>query len=326
MTPLLLGHNIASSSFGRSSFVVVVRAGLLLRHSAGRPRLPPPMTTRLPPLPASSRPSSSSSSSSSSTSAVRPSRPSSFSSAGTMMTSFAWCSAVSIATAAVTTTTTTTTTSCDDGGGGGGGGGGNENNNVDALLSRVRAMMSSLERLPPVPKDIDEATLLLASFVRSGIPESLSYGFLAGYVSGYALRKVGRISAALLGASFLVMQALSNCGYVEVNHDRVRETVEGLLDRNGDGKVDVGDLRSCVEQARRMAGFGIVDDRDRDDDGKGRGEEEEEKRKKKDGGKEVEEEGKGGGGGGGRISANNGGAYASAGGFTLGFYGGLRSG
>ena len=146
---------------------------------------------------------------------------------------------------------------------------------------------------------------LLSPSSSGGVPmANLSYGFLAGYASGYSLKKVGRLACAALGLSFLGLQALSRLGYVDVRHDRLKEAVEGLLDRNGDGVVDAGDLRECAEGARRIAGFGIVDD---DDDDRG----------KKDG--------KGGGGeGGGAVG--DGGAYASAGGFGLGFYGGLRYG
>ena len=146
------------------------------------------------------------------------------------------------------------------------------------------------------------SALLLSPSSSGGVPmANLSYGFLAGYASGYSLKKVGRLACAALGLSFLGLQALSRLGYVDVRHDRLKEAVEGLLDRNGDGIVDAEDLRECAEGARRIAGFGIVDDDRGKKDGKG-----------------------GGGEGGGAVG--DGGAYASAGGFGLGFYGGLRYG
>ena len=168
----------------------------------------------------------------------------------------------------------------------------------------ARATASALDpappaSLPPLPNFDGEvigraasemASRLPALLPSPGLPADLSYGFLAGYASGYALRRAGRVACAALGASFLALQALARAGYVDVHHDKLRERVTALLDRNGDGKVDADDLRECAEGARRAAGFGV--------DGKG--------------------------GGDGRGS--DGGVYASAGGFGLGFYGGLRSG
>jgi len=84
-------------------------------------------------------------------------------------------------------------------------------------------------------------------------------------------------------------------GYVDVNHTKLARQVEEILDRNGDGVVDGEDVKSVVEELKRVVGFGILN--------------------------ETEKEGEGDDHDG--IKAK---AIAGGGGFGLGFWGGLRSG
>lgn len=90
-----------------------------------------------------------------------------------------------------------------------------------------------------------------------------------------------------------MLQTLAYHGYIDVNHEKVARQVEEILDRNGDGVVDSEDIKSVVEELRKVVGFGILDDDEED----------------------SEKEGKG------KIKA-----IAGGGGFGLGFLGGLRSG
>ncbi|KAL3810738.1 hypothetical protein ACHAXA_003348 [Cyclostephanos tholiformis] len=206
-----------------------------------------------------------------------------------------------------------------------------DEDSFDSFVSRVRSMISSIAAAHDVPSSlpsnvvdvvgnypndgssVERLTSAALSHLSSFPMTNVSYGFVVGYVSGYALRKIGRISAAVLGTSFLAMQALAYAGYVDVRHDRLREVVERYLDRNGDGIVDASDLMECIDAIRRVAGYGIDDDVV----GGGRG------------------NGRGGGGGNGKDGKNDddgsehdatNGVYACAGGFGLGFYGGLRYG
>jgi uncharacterized membrane protein (Fun14 family) len=94
----------------------------------------------------------------------------------------------------------------------------------------------------------------------SGIPTDVSYGFLAGYFSGLALKKIGKVASITLGVSFLALQALAYNGYIEVHHEKLQEQVQELLDRNHDGVVDSEDLRSVLEDVKSVAGFGFEDD------------------------------------------------------------------
>ena len=91
----------------------------------------------------------------------------------------------------------------------------------------------------------------------SGVPTNLSYGFFAGYVSGLALKKLGRIASVSLGVAFLGLQGLAYSGYIDVNHDKIAYEVEKILDRNKDGKVDVEDLKGVIEDVKSVAGYGL---------------------------------------------------------------------
>jgi uncharacterized membrane protein (Fun14 family) len=152
----------------------------------------------------------------------------------------------------------------------------NENNaSFDAFVSRIRSMMTStsfddFDIKKSLSNVMDKANDGSISARLSSFPVSnASYGFLAGYVSGFALRKITRISALLVGTSFLAMQGLVYAGYVDVNHDKLRNTVENALDRNGDGVIDVTDLMTCVEYVRKVAGYGIENDVVDTDGGRG---------------------------------------------------------
>jgi uncharacterized membrane protein (Fun14 family) len=100
----------------------------------------------------------------------------------------------------------------------------------------------------------------LSLALSSGIPANLSYGFVAGYASGYALKKIGRVAAIVLGTAFLGMQTLAASGYVTVDHDKIQHRLEDLMDRNKDGKVNASDLKDVVDSAKKVAGFGIIEE------------------------------------------------------------------
>jgi len=183
----------------------------------------------------------------------------------------------------------------------------NSNSNDDEdFISKVKAKINSqsiaeLSSSLPANMNMDELLSTIGSqaqlALNSGIPTNLSYGFFAGYLSGFALKKIGRAASLTFGVGFVILQTLAYQGYVDVNHDKLAKQIEGVLDRNGDGVVDGEDLKSVVDELRRVVGFGI------------------------EGGKE---EGEGGGEDGRNDDQVK--AIAGGGGFGMGFLGGLRSG
>jgi uncharacterized membrane protein (Fun14 family) len=135
---------------------------------------------------------------------------------------------------------------------------------ISSLLSSV-----NLPKLPSSIPNINEMNIddyasvigsQLSIALSSGIPANLSYGFVAGYASGYALKKIGRVAAIVLGTAFLGMQTLAASGYVTVDHDKIQHRLEDLMDRNKDGKVNASDLKDVVDSAKKVAGFGIIEE------------------------------------------------------------------
>ncbi len=61
----------------------------------------------------------------------------------------------------------------------------------------------------------------------------VSFGGLAGYAVGYALKKVGRFLAFALGLLFIAVQLLAQTGYVQVDWTRIQRDVEPLLQQPG---------------------------------------------------------------------------------------------
>mmetsp|Transcript_4717 Transcript_4717/g.7162 ORF Transcript_4717/g.7162 Transcript_4717/m.7162 type:complete len:291 (+) Transcript_4717:248-1120(+) len=183
-----------------------------------------------------------------------------------------------------------------------------DTSNDEDFISKVKAKINSQSiaelssSLPTsLPANMDELLSTIGSqaqlALNSGIPTNLSYGFFAGYLSGFALKKIGRAASLTFGVGFVILQTLAYQGYVDVNHDKLAKQIEGVLDRNGDGVVDGEDLKSVVDELRRVVGFGI-------------------------------EAGKEEGGDGGEDGRNDDQvkAIAGGGGFGMGFLGGLRSG
>lgn len=57
----------------------------------------------------------------------------------------------------------------------------------------------------------------------------LTFGGIAGFATGYAIKTVGRIVAIALGLIFIVVQLLAQAGYINVDWTRLQQDVEPLL-------------------------------------------------------------------------------------------------
>lgn len=57
----------------------------------------------------------------------------------------------------------------------------------------------------------------------------LTFGALAGFAAGYALKKIGKVAAVALGLFFIAIQLLAFYGLVEINWLRIQESVDPLL-------------------------------------------------------------------------------------------------
>lgn len=57
----------------------------------------------------------------------------------------------------------------------------------------------------------------------------ITFGALAGFAAGYALKKIGKMAAIALGIFFIGVQLLAYYGFVEVNWLQIQKTVDPLL-------------------------------------------------------------------------------------------------
>ena len=57
----------------------------------------------------------------------------------------------------------------------------------------------------------------------------LTFGALAGFAAGYALKKIGKLAALALGIFFILIQLMAYYGLVEVNWLRIQQSVDPLL-------------------------------------------------------------------------------------------------
>jgi len=61
----------------------------------------------------------------------------------------------------------------------------------------------------------------------------LTFGGLAGFAVGYAIKTVGRWVAIFLGVIFIVVQILASMGYLSVDWTRIQRDVEPYINNSG---------------------------------------------------------------------------------------------
>jgi uncharacterized membrane protein (Fun14 family) len=144
--------------------------------------------------------------------------------------------------------TTGTVTLCEGSAGG----------NGDDILSKIKDAVSNPSNL----FDIDAIGKTLGSKVQdaidSGVPTEISYGFLCGYSSGYALKKVGKMASVVFGLGFVTLQSLSYSGYLQINHAALKRDVENVLDLNDDGKLDDKDINAAYTKLMEILQFNMT--------------------------------------------------------------------
>jgi len=57
----------------------------------------------------------------------------------------------------------------------------------------------------------------------------ITFGGLAGFFAGYALKKVGKLIALILGLFFIGLQILAYYGYIQIDWIRIQDTVNPHL-------------------------------------------------------------------------------------------------
>jgi uncharacterized membrane protein (Fun14 family) len=62
--------------------------------------------------------------------------------------------------------------------------------------------------------------------------QQLGFGGISGFLVGYALKKVGKVVAIVLGILFVILQVLAYYGFVSINWIEVQKSVDPLLETN----------------------------------------------------------------------------------------------
>ncbi len=60
----------------------------------------------------------------------------------------------------------------------------------------------------------------------------ISFGVLAGFATGYALKKIGRTAIVIFGLLFIAIQLLAYTGVVRVDWLRIQQYADPLLSKN----------------------------------------------------------------------------------------------
>lgn len=94
--------------------------------------------------------------------------------------------------------------------------------------------------------------------IDSGVPTQISYGFICGYSSGVALKKVGKAASVVFGLGFVGLQSLAYAGYIQLDHGALKKDVEKVFDLNQDGKVDNDDVQLMYSKVMEILQFNMT--------------------------------------------------------------------
>jgi len=130
----------------------------------------------------------------------------------------------------------------------------------ESILSKVKDMALGGDNID-WNKQMDllgqELGSKVQGIVDSGLPTHISYGFICGFSSGYCLKKVGKLLSVVVGFGFMTLQTLSYSGYITVDHSKLKEKVENVLDLNNDGKVNKKDANLALDKVKEVLTYNM---------------------------------------------------------------------
>ena len=78
-----------------------------------------------------------------------------------------------------------------------------------------------------------------------------------GFVSGYALKTVGKGVAVLCGVAFITLQALQYYEVININYKKAEQAAIQALDQDGDGKLTTNDLKVAKDRLQKRLSVGM---------------------------------------------------------------------
>lgn len=99
------------------------------------------------------------------------------------------------------------------------------------------------ENTDPIDALIEKSKPLLAN---------ISFGAVMGFCSGYAMKKVGKALAFIVGMGFIGLQAAATTGYIQIDWEKLRLDVVKRVDTTGDGKFDANDCKAYWAKVKKL--------------------------------------------------------------------------
>jgi uncharacterized membrane protein (Fun14 family) len=86
----------------------------------------------------------------------------------------------------------------------------------------------------------------------------VSLGSIAGFCSGYAVKKVSKVAAFGVGLIFIGIQLARYYGVVEdIQWQKIEDRLVETLDADGDGKLTASDFKVHFDKAVEVLGFNL---------------------------------------------------------------------
>ena len=128
---------------------------------------------------------------------------------------------------------------------------------LDILTEYAAETLAAADAGPAALGDkvLKDVGALSAEALATGYPSQISWGFCAGYCTGFAAKKVGKVGFVAVGGLYALLQAAAYHGYVTVDHARISQRFTELADANGDGRVDLQDGRDLYARALEVLEF-----------------------------------------------------------------------
>ena len=113
---------------------------------------------------------------------------------------------------------------------------------ANSLIPAIPNLDLSLLGIDSVKAPEDVAKLIggqVNDLIATGYPSQIGFGFISGWCTGFALKKVGKVAAMGAGSLFILLQSLAYSGYINLNYGKIETDVGGLI-------VCASSLGSCL--------------------------------------------------------------------------------
>ncbi|EQC29735.1 hypothetical protein SDRG_12507 [Saprolegnia diclina VS20] len=131
----------------------------------------------------------------------------------------------------------------------------NDDKAAGDALAKLQTFLTDLTKtVPTSPEDLQAR---VNDFLASGQGGQISWGFMMGACSGFALKKVSKVGAVMLGCAFMAMQCASYYGYLDVNYKKLERDITDMLDINKDGKFDSKDVQVMYKKMMDVLEFSL---------------------------------------------------------------------